>query len=302
MYNSIMSATEWRNVEMSKELGQYLKNGRSIFYFPYFGQIFDLWKITFRSFLVARKYNKTTDILTSEYAAMDIFISIVTTFELLPKGILSLFLRPFLTSINQTEFQKQLAVYFEKYAADLETIPFYDQDYQVSRKKLQQAYAQAEQKTWTDWLSLKCVSSELWARYWISKPLHAWFHTEANLVDPTTQFIVKWPVESTDVTLEKEKLLSQLKETKATLVSDHLYIKPAEETKSSHAKAYALLSGSRYAAFIDTVKILSEKNIQIKNIASHDHVQIKCIVKTTNENTLVQQIKPICEQNQTSVL
>jgi hypothetical protein len=48
-YQSFMTGPEWRNVEMAQEFAQFMQNGGSMFRFPYFRQIFDLWKVVYNS-------------------------------------------------------------------------------------------------------------------------------------------------------------------------------------------------------------------------------------------------------------
>lgn len=295
-YQSYMTGPEWRNVEMAEEFARFLQEGKSIFRFPYFRQIFDLWKVVFQSYSAARKYNGSLDILSSEYALMDVFVGFFTTMELAPKGFLSLLLRPFLNSDNPTDVQKHIAAYYAKYARDLQTIPFYDQKYDQIRQQLAQAYRDAHQKTWGDWFTWKCVSMELTARTWLSKPLSYWFHTEDNLVAPTTDVLVKLRCdEDIDDARAKDLFRQKLGHTDATLVNDHVYVKQPDpernrspEDKKKHTSVYALLKVSRYAAFQPTLKSLSHEGIHVRKLAGQDHVQIKCTIDAANAEQLQQ--------------
>ncbi len=293
-YNSFMSGTEWRNVEIEREFAQFLKSGKSMFQFPYFRQIFDLWKVTFNSFLAARKYDRSIDILISEYGVMDAFVTVFTSMEMLPKGIVALMLRSFIRGENDTEIQKHLAEYYEKYAADLETVPFYDQDYKKSRADLAELYSHAANKTWGDWFSWKSVSIQLFARRWLSKPLHAWFHDENNVVNPNTAVLVKFKAEDeTDGERAKQQLLSAVQDMpEVKVIENHVYARP-HKTEKSYTSVYALLNAHRYDAFRQDLASMTEKGIELKKIAGQDQVQVKVEINATDAATMQQRMEEL---------
>ncbi len=72
---------------------------------------------------------------------MDLFVVVFTTCELIPKGMLSLLLYPFVSEKNNTPMQRHLANYFTDYAKRLESTPFYQHDYEGSIKTLSEAWA-----------------------------------------------------------------------------------------------------------------------------------------------------------------
>jgi len=293
-YQSYMTGPEWRNVEMAEEFAAFAREGNSIFQFPYFRQIADLWRVISRSYSAARKYNSHWQILTSEYMLMDVFIGVFTTLELIPKGILSLILYPFLKKENNTEMQGKIANYFAEYARNLQTIPFYDHKYQEKRAELAQAYQECGEKTWVDWFSWKCLSIELWARHWISKPLHYWFHQEDNLVEPTTDIIVKYRAEgeeNREVAIQQfQRKVEEVGERLHTSIVDQLYTREKKpkrieenekgrEREQSSTYVYARLKAPRYAAFQETVQGLAEQGIYLRKIAGQEQVQVKCVVE-----------------------
>ncbi len=147
-YQSFMTASEWRNVEMAREYAQFIAEGNSLLRYPYFRQIADLWKITWNSYFVARRYNGTGQILSSEYSVMSIFVSFFTSLELLPKALFSLIISPFLPKENKTEMQRHLANFYKDYANQLETVPFYNHNYTTIRTQLAEKYQEVEEKTW----------------------------------------------------------------------------------------------------------------------------------------------------------
>lgn len=301
-YNSTMSAPEWRNVEMAKDFANFLSDGRSMFSFPYFRQVIDLWKVIFQSYKHARKYDSTWNILTSEYMTMDLFIGTFTMWELIPKGILSAFLRPFLSSTNQTTMQQHLADYYTNYHKDLQTVPFYDQKYAALRDGLALKYKNCTDKTWQDWLAWRCTWLELTARSIISTPLHKWFHDENNIVTPTTDVLVKFKAENID-DLETAKILFKVKVATVTAkiaevsseakpeIIDEIYA--SKKPQKTYTSIYARLRATRYGDFQKTVKELGEQGIYISKIAGHDNVQVKCLVQAETPNDLEAKIQTL---------
>lgn len=300
-YQTYMTGPEWRNVEMAEEYAEFIKEGNSLFQFPYFRQILDLWKVIYNSYSTARKYNTMWQIITSEYMVMDLFIGFFTTVELFPKGILSLLLYPFLKKENNSEMQNHLADFYKKYAADLQTIPFYDHKYKEIREDLADKYNKCKNKTWVDWFSWTCVSIELWARRWISKPLSYWFHQDDNLVPATTDILVKYRIDDCPDE-EKAKSVFQKKITELTdknmnvaVVDNLVYTKKPSESKN-YTSVYARLRVPRYAAFQEVLHNLDNQGIHLRKIAGQDRVQVKCQLTARDEAALEQTQEQITDK------
>lgn len=286
-YQSYMTGPEWRNVEMAEEYAQFIAKGHSMFQFPYFRQLGDLWKVFYNSYSTARKYNSFWQIASSEYMVMDVFVCLFTTLELLPKAILSLFLAPFISKKNDTPMQQHLADFYKKYATDLQTIPFYDHNYHEIRQKLALYYQQLPSKTWGDWFSWKIVSIELWARKWISKPLSYWFHQDNNIVPATTDVLVKFNAEhcanpEEAKTQFKQQLSTLSQKDRISLVSQDIYVKE-QSPGQSYSSVYARLRVPRYAAFQNVLTDLNRAGIQLRKIAGQERVQIKCQIEANDE-------------------
>jgi hypothetical protein len=286
-YQSFMTGPEWRNVEMAEEYAQFLEEGHSMFQFPYFRQVFGLWRVVYDSYSAARKYNSIWQIITSEYMLMDLFIGVFTTLELLPKGLLSIVLSPFLNKDNNTEMQQHLATFYSKYAKDLHTTPFYDHKYSEAREALSQAYAQCKQKTWGDWFSWSFISLDLWARKWISKPLSYWFHQDKNLVSATTDILVKEHVQNRpDHELVKSSCIEQYESIEGVQVVDKcIYLKPTSPSEYS-VSAYVRLRVPRYDSFQTVLHSLNEEGIQLRKIAGQERVQVKCEIDAPDDIAL----------------
>jgi len=287
-YQSYMTGPEWRNVEMAQEYAAFLREGKSMFQFPYFRQVAGLWRVFYHSYKAARKYDSPWSILFSEYMLMDLFVCFFTTVELIPKALLSMVLNFFLGTVNRTEMQQHLAEHYQQYAQNLETIPFYDHQYKEIRENLENKYRECREKTWGDWFSWKVVATELWMRRWISKPLSYWFHQDANLVPATTEVLVKFKDdESSDQRQAKKTFRAKITQIQAqtpavSITGEDVYVK--ENQNKSYLSVYARLTVPRYASFQTVVHELAEKDIHLRKIAGHDKVQVKCIIDAPDEN------------------
>lgn len=292
-YQSFMTAPEWRNVEMAQEYAAFVQEGRSIFQYPYFRQIFDLWRIIFKAYSLARTYNSAWQIITSEYMLMSLFVGVFTTLEFLPKALISLVLAPFVNKENKTLMQRHLADFYQQYAKDLQTIPFYDHQYKEIRETLAAQYRQAKDKTWGDWLSWKLISVELWSRHWISKPLKYWFHQDGGETPATTDILVKCSIADEDASdAEAAKAvfnsrINSLKDKSLALdvVADDIQVKEQSPGKS-YFSVFARLRVPRYAAFQEVLTELHAKGIQLRTIAGQERVQLKCAIDADSNEGL----------------
>lgn len=294
-YQSYMTASEWRNVELASEFAAFLRDKKSMFQYPYFRQAFDVWKIAYKSYAAARKYNSFKEIIFSEYIFMDLLIAFFSTLELIPRGIISLFISPFLNKENTSEMQGHFADYFEQYTKDLQSTPFYEHDYDKVRADLAEKYKQCTKITWGDWFSWKVISTELWFRKWVSKPLNYWFHLEGNETAATTDVLVKFKAVDAENAEEAKQQFQQqldaLAEThQVSLVNKHLYVK--EETKTAddgttYTSVYAQLNTPRYKSFIPLVRELGENGIQLRKIAGNAQVQVKCNITAETTDLLM---------------
>lgn len=297
-YQTFMTGPEWRDVEMADEIAKFLKDGKSLFQFPYFSQIYDLWRVIYNSYSAARKYNSALQIIKSDYMAMDLFIGFFTTVEYVGKGLISLIFKPFLSKENKTEMQDKIAtLYFERYAKDIQTLPFYDHKYDEIKNNLSKEYDRlksANKLTTVDKLSWFFVSLELSARYWISKPCAWWFHSDSNIVAPTTDLLVKLDIDkNADFDLEKNKFLSNITKIatknkdpedkqKCIIVEDTVFVKNPSNNKS-YTSLYAQLRAPRYGIFQNVLEDLKQAGFKLKKIAGQTRVQVKCQIDAQNE-------------------
>lgn len=298
-YQSFMTGPEWRNVEMSEDLAKFLKDNNSIFNFPFFRQIADLWRVVGKSYSAARKYNSAREVLFSEYMVMDIFIAVFTTIELAPKGLLALMLSPFLSKTNETEMQQALAGYFLDYSKKLQTSAFYEHDYPAYRKDLAEKYNAIENKSWGDWFSWKLISLDLRLRHLICQPLkYFWYSETDNPVEPTTDVLVKLKVETDNPEVAKKELSSSLLKHLAEVKEDEgdeevlkapqVYDVYARDKKYSkdHISVYAHIQAPRYGTFQPLVEAMAAQDIHVRKIAGQNRVQVKCVAELDDAGKL----------------
>lgn len=286
LYQTYMTGPEWRNVEMVSEYGNFLREGHSMFQFPYFRQMAELWKVMYHSYASARRHHNVTEIIFSEYMLMDLFVVFFTTIELLPKGIGSLLLYPFLQAKNPTQMQGHLAYFYTAYAKALEITPFFDHNYSELRQDLAEKYNACDNRTWIDWFSWTAISIELQAKSVLSIPLRYMLHQDANNAVVTTDILVKCSEIDTkdpDAAIEHfhAKLAEISQQHNVKLVGD-VRVKERKES-NDYISTYARLTVPRYMAFKPLVEDMASKGIFVRKIAGQDLVQMKCEIKSTDE-------------------
>lgn len=320
LYQSYMTAPEWRNVEISEDFAKFMREGRSMFQFPYFSQIFGLWRILFQAYGVSRQHDSDYHILTSEYMVMDLFVTIFTTGELIPKAFVSLLLYPFLAKENQTEMQTHLAEYFETYYDDILSGPFYNHDFKKHREALALKYKACQKKTWGDWFTWTFVSTELWVKSWISAVVKYTMAPGPNEAPTpmTTDVLVKMSIDENrlpegELTAEaakqcfKEKFNLAVSTFESAVAGnkrpeddmhliDDVYVKDKKAGQSSMA-VYARITTPRYTDFPKAVVALAEQGIFVRKIAGQDQVQVKCEINAPDARGLLSVREKI---NQTS--
>jgi len=174
MFQTFLTAPEWRNVDMSGELADFLALGNPFYRFPYFKQTAVFWRVFADSYRAAGQYNRHVDLIFSEHMIMNLFIGISTTIEFTTKGILSKLISPFLAIRNNTELQSAVADIFRDYAQFIHSVPFYDYPYLSKVGPLWKAFLRSPNKTLADVVTLFSTSTEFAIRDAISRPISWW--------------------------------------------------------------------------------------------------------------------------------
>lgn len=289
-YQSYLTAPEWLSVDISEDFANFLKDNKSMFHFPYFLKIYQLWRILFLALAVSIRESGLTRTIFSDYMVMDMFVVLFTTFELLPKALVSLLLYPFLPKENDTDFQVYLATYFTDFVKEIEGTPFFNHDYARAIQALKDEWNKPNAvHSWVDWFSYGAVLTELNMKGFV-----AYYLKDSDKDEPhTTQILVKYNVQDVDSSEEAilkfkqelEAISTSNSECALNIITSHghenVYVKPSKtKDGETYHSLYARLDAPRYMTFQNAVTQLEEKGIHLREIAGQDHVMLKCNVRS----------------------
>ncbi|KTC65658.1 Uncharacterised protein (plasmid) [Legionella adelaidensis] len=275
LFQTYLTALEWRNVEMAEEFGDFLGENKPFYMFPFFKQLLTFWKIFIKSYAQARKEHTHKEIIFSEYMLMSLFIGINTSLEWGAKGLISLLCWPLLSENNATSFQHYVASAFQDYGLFIHTTPFYNYSYFQKLTPLKNAFWNSEHKTLADCITFFVVSIDLIARGIVSAPIAYWYNQEADQAAPTSDIIVKKGKTSLADFSEGLSLLHQVNPNISLVDEDA----PATRfsTKKQETYGYQRIRVPRYQGFLDAINTLHENGYQVAEIAGQKKVQIRCI-------------------------
>jgi hypothetical protein len=294
-YQSFMTSPEWFSVELSENLATFLKDNHSMFRFPYFRQIAALWMVFFNACHATRKESGLRSVLLSDYMTMDLFVVAFTTCELLPKGLASLILLPFLSRENPTEMQGHLADYYENFTREIETTAFFNHDYVTNIAALKTKWEQCSKRSWVDYFTWSCVLSELRSKGWVSSQIRGSFDADEGRPDILVKYNCLGATDEQSAVEQFRQQLSSLpKPHQLTLVNDEVYAKEAKtKNGQTYTSVYARISAPRYMTFKRAVLELGERGIFVRKIAGQDHVMIKCEVNEATKKSLATRKKEL---------
>jgi len=292
-YQSYLTTPEWLSVDISEDFANFLHDKTSMFHFPYFSKIYQLWRVFFLALAVSVRESGFTKTVFSDYMVMDVFVVLFTTCELLPKALVSLLLYPFLPKENNTKFQEYLATYFTDFVREIEGTPFFNHDYIFAIQNLKNEWNKSDiEHTWVDWFSYQVILTELCAKGFVAHYLK-----DSDKDEPhTTQILIKYNVRGVD---SGEKAIVKFKQDlaaiseknnddKFNIVTSHgkenVYVKsPKRKHGVTYCSLYARLEAPRYMTFQHAITQLEEKDIHLREIAGQKHVMLKCDVKTMDK-------------------
>ena len=84
--------TEYRNLDMAREIAQHVEKGGKLWTFPYLRQILVIWGVFFRSLYLTVKKSRAAGEkwymgITSDYLVMNLFVLGMTTIEYSVKSL-----------------------------------------------------------------------------------------------------------------------------------------------------------------------------------------------------------------------
>jgi hypothetical protein len=286
-YQSYMTSPEWLSVDISEDFANFLGAGHSMFHFPYFYKIYQLWRVFFLALGASIRESGFFNTIFSDYMVMDLFVVAFTSFELLPKALVSLLLWPFLPKENPTNFQYDLAEYFEDFVREIEGTPFFNHDYDLAIRNIKGEWSQLVERTTVDWFTCTAVLMELRFKGFIASFLKNSDENEPH----TTQALVKCHV-GVDAAGSPEKAIEVFKQrlnavplvSKSTPVMSHgqenIYAKALKEKDGNmYYSVYARLDIPRYMQCIGAITALEAQGIHLREMAGHQHVMLKCGVE-----------------------
>ncbi len=281
-YQSMLTTPEWMSVELSGNLAKGLNEKTSLFHLPYFQQTFELWRVLYNSLYFGIQESGFFKTIFSDYVVMDLFVVMFTTCELLPKGLLSLVLYPFLPKENDTAMQTHFAEYYQAFANELETTPFFQHDYKQNIHQLSEKWAHTTDWTWVDYFTWSVVWIDLRSKQFISSFLQGAYDDEPS----STQVLVKY--NAVDIT-DPEQAIAEFKEkmsdiNSVNIVGNDVYAKDAKSKNGqTYTSVYARINAPRYMGFKESVIDLAEQGIYVRKIAGQAHVMLKCEVEAANK-------------------
>ena len=263
LMQTYLTAPEWRNVEMAQEYAAFLKEGKPFYQFPYFKQIQTFWQVFANSYKAARRQHSFSEVVTSEYMMMNLFIGISTTLEFLGKGMISL---PFswLKGESQTSVQQCISNIMDEYAKFIEHTPFYNFSYFSQIKPLWNAFIHSQtERTFVDFLTVFVGSIEMMARGIVSMPVAGVYNAPQNQESDSIQLLVSDP------------------EDRIQGIKDRIVVKRTFTNSS-----YKLLEIPRYRPFCDIIQKLSGV-VKLVKIAGQELIQVKVsLIKEQKEAIL----------------
>lgn len=264
LLQTYFTAAEWRNVEMSEELGKFLGKGNAFYRFPFFKQIVTFWSVFRHSYQAAKRHHSHRELWFSEYMVMNIFIGISTTLGFAALGALSLLLYPFMRAKNDTMFQKHVAEMVDDYAKFIHTIPFYNYPYLKKFNPMWQAFKNSPDRSLADYVSFFTATIEILARSALSAPVAWWYNQPQNQAAERIHLLVK--TQDSDKLKNIDPAIEMIEE-------------PQVNNQSLKKYHYAHITVPRYEAFATAVNQLIESDIKIQKIAGQDRIQFKVLAK-----------------------
>jgi hypothetical protein len=287
-YQSFMTAPEWKNVEISEDLNNFLSQNKPLHHFLFLKEAWETNRIFYCAIQAARKHNSLAEILFPpkgyyNYFVMDLFVVVMTNlsmlfsklfcwfvqFMMLPYTIASIFSDKAVE--NDTQFQKVASQYYDWFVKELNVMPFYNVDYQQALQKLRKDYQSCEGRTWTDYWTMCYMVLEINSKIILSSIMK----TEGGEPDLTPATVGFSPVTEGQSFEEAWREASDL--FKAKLESKGLSSeKPQDEIahQTSEDSTHHITT-PRYHDFRVALEAFAEKGIVIEQIAGQNRIQVK---------------------------
>lgn len=288
-YQSFMTAPEWKNVEISEDLKDFLSQKKPLHHFLFLREAWETNRIFYCALQAARKHNSLSEILFPQngfynYFIMDLFVVVMTNLSMLFSKLFSWFVQlvmlPYtIASIfsdkaveNDTQFQKVASQYYDGFVKELNVMPFYNVDYHKALEELRTAYQGCKHRTWTDYWTMCYMVLEINSKIMLSH----FMKSEAGEPDVTPATVSFTPYDSgksfEDAWVEACKAFKAKLESKG-LDSNKPQDQIRHELSTDEGKHQ--ITTPRYHDFRVALEAFAEQGIVIDQIAGQDRIQVK---------------------------
>lgn len=299
--NTYLTSCEWRIVDMSTEYAKHCLEGKPFYDFPYFRQVATLWAIFGESFKAAQKHDKATDIIFSANMAMNLFVSVFTSFEFLAKGLLNLPAAGISALAgkqqNNTPFQQKVGEVAKEYVDLIKDDAFYTVPYLAELGSLYKSFYNAESRSVIDAYTLFALSFEHLAKSLISMPFWGFYKLSELITSDDSYWqrslTIAYPAGCDDATK------THLKQELATQVSEKINPGPNTHYQDEidfleEEGEFLRIKCGRYDNLQEAIKILSELGFTLHKFEGNDFVQLR--VKDTDcESLKSEKVSALCK-------
>ncbi|MFT4553540.1 MAG: UDP-N-acetylenolpyruvoylglucosamine reductase/SAM-dependent methyltransferase [Chlamydiales bacterium] len=303
-----MTTPEWHSVDMSKEYADFLKT-KPAYDFPYFKHVAGFWNVFANSWSAARKKHSLSEVATSEYMMMNVFIGCMTTVEFGLKGLAcapvsllsSLFGRRNRSDESKTNLerilnvpQKQQQKTAEDYAQFVNHTPFFKYPYlkEVSKfwKEFNTSWNQARENhsawevmtsrdTWENLFTGAMLSLDFAGKALTSAPVNWMYGSEGNEEAESIELIV----EDSEQRISSESL-------------DDEKVRIYRTAERGEGNPFVHMELPRYKPFTEVLrKMASHTEASIVEIAGQHKIQMKVLVKSEVGNPIPEDLEG-CEK------
>lgn len=294
-YQSFMTTPEWKNVEISEDLTEFLKSNNPLHHFFFLREAYETNRIFCYALWASLKYNTAKELLFPEqdyynYFVMDLFVVLMTNISMLCSKLFCLWIQlmmfPYTAysifypeqAKNNTQFQEVATNYYKWFVNELNVMPFYNVDYTKVLAALRSDYASCTDRTWVDHWTMCYMVLEINTKILLS-PLMRPDQAELDVTPATVCFTPK----NTETFQEAFDLA--MNDFKAQLnngikAQDELSIKLSEKNDALR------ITTPRYHDLKSALQAFAAHGITIERIAGQDRIQIKFICEQSKDRPL----------------
>lgn len=279
LYQSFMTTPEWKNVEISEDLAEFLSSKQPLHHFVFLREAYDMNVIFHRTLHASLKHNSIQELAFPDsshynYFLMDWFVILMTNISMFASKlycwIVQLMMFPYTIYAwykpevlkNDTQFQNYAAQYYVDFVKKLNLMPFYNIDYHDQLQNLMTNFQQTKDShTWTDfwtyWYMRLEINSKMMLSRWMKSD-----HQEPDVTTTTVTFTGSGDFGDAFKTA-KNSFLSQVE---TQTLQDNINILDEKNFK---------ITTPRYMDFRMAIDCMARHGIHIEQLAGQERVQVK---------------------------